>query len=47
MKVLYPSPESWNGVVTELAALIDEYSNYIDIYSIGFPDIWDEQLSRE
>lgn len=47
MKVLYPSPESWNGVVTELAALIEEYSNYIDINCIGFPDNWEEQLSRE
>lgn len=47
MKVLYPSPESWNGVVTELAALTEEYSNYIDINCIGFPDNWEEQLSRE
>lgn len=42
-----PVPESWNGVVTELAALIEEYSNYIDINCIGFPDNWEEQLSRE
>ena len=46
MKVLYPSPETWNSVVIELSALIEEYSEYIDINCIGFPKDWEQQLLR-
>ena len=45
LKVLYPSPENWKSVMIELKALIDEYSQYIDIKHIGFPENWWELLS--
>ena len=45
LKVLYSSPENWKSVMIELKALIDEYSQYIDIKHIGFPENWWELLS--
>lgn len=40
LKVLYPSQDTWISVLTDLLSLIDEYSEYIDIKHIGFPNDW-------
>lgn len=46
LKVLYPSPENWLNIVTDLKVLIEKYDEYIDIKHIGFPDNWEELLTR-
>lgn len=45
LKALYPSPENWQTVITELKALIDEYKDYIEIKHIGFSEEWESLLS--
>ncbi len=45
LKILYPSPEKWSVIVTDLKALIDEYAEFINIKHIGFPDSWEKLLS--
>ncbi|MDE5649199.1 MAG: Abi family protein [Oscillospiraceae bacterium] len=45
LKALYPFPEKWSGVVTDLKALIEEYTEFINIKHIGFPEDWEELLS--
>ncbi|MGN1304348.1 MAG: Abi family protein [Oscillospiraceae bacterium] len=44
LKLLTPVSERWNNFVTELEALIDEYSEHIDLRHIGFPDNWKSEL---
>lgn len=43
--MLYPSPDSWCIIVTALKAMIEAYSEFIDIKHIGFPDNWEKLLS--
>lgn len=44
LKFLYPRPEKWNNVITQMEALIEEYSKYISLEHIGFPENWLELL---
>ena len=44
LKILTPVPERWNNFVTELEALIDNYSQQINLNHIGFPDNWKSEL---
>ena len=46
LKVLYPSPENWLSTVTDLKVLIEEYIEFINIKHIGFPENWEELLSK-
>lgn len=45
LKMLYPFPDSWCIIVTALKAMIEAYSEFIDIKHIGFPDNWEKLLS--
>lgn len=45
LKILYPSAKNWNIIVNTLANMIEEYSEFIDIKHIGFPNNWEELLS--
>lgn len=44
LKVLYPAPEDWGNIVTNISSLINEYNDDINIRSIGFPEDWEEKL---
>lgn len=44
---MYSSNSDWNGyVIPEIAALIDEYADYISLSDIGFPENWKVILSH-
>ena len=44
---MYSDKGEWNGyVISELSAIIDEYSEDIDLSSLGFPENWEEILRR-
>lgn len=46
MSFLYSSPTEWNNyVLAELAALLENYSEYIEFSAIGFPDDWQKILT--
>lgn len=45
LKMLYPSPENWCIIVAALKVMIEEYSEFIDIKHIGFPENWEDLLS--
>ena len=48
LKFLYPSPERWiSSVLAPLEALIDEYSDCIQLKHIGFPDNWKALLMKD
>ena len=43
----YPDPQKWNAaVLPNLGALCDEYSEYIDLKHIGFPEDWEAALKK-
>lgn len=44
LKILTPIFGRWNNFVTELEALVDEYSDWIDLKHIGFPKNWKSEL---
>lgn len=44
LKLLTPVPDRWNNFVTELEALIDTYSQQINLKHIGFPTNWKDEL---
>lgn len=45
LKFLYPSPENWvSTLVTPLRALIEEYSDCVELKHIGFPANWEKIL---
>ena len=45
LKQLYPHNEIWNVTIAgKLSQLIAEYSMYIELYRIGFPDNWQVYL---
>lgn len=44
IRELYPNPSKWKVVITNLQAIIENYSEYIDIKCIGFPDNWEKSL---
>ena len=47
LKYLFQDANRWNGVfVLQLQALIDAYSNAIELKHIGFPDDWSDQLRK-
>jgi len=47
LKFLYPDPGKWNTMlVTPLQALIEEYSQSIDLSHIGFPENWQSYLTN-
>lgn len=46
LKALYPNANAWVArIVTPLSALIEKYSDYIDLKHIGFPINWESMLS--
>ena len=46
MSYMYSDPEEWNSyVVPEIAQIIDEYSDCIDLSCLGFPVDWVEILT--
>lgn len=46
LKFLYPKKEKWDTIfVTPLQALVEEYSQYIELWHIGFPENWQEHLT--
>lgn len=46
-KNLFTDPDKWNNeFVTALIALIDQYSDDIDLKHIAFPDNWQKQLIK-
>lgn len=48
MQCMYSSPNEWNEyVLSEIQLLIDEYSDAIILRDIGFPDDWEEILTRK
>lgn len=47
LKFLHPTNARWTNVfLVELQALIEEYSSYIDLSEIGFPDGWEDILKK-
>lgn len=46
LKSLYPNSRKWNTeILPQLAALIEEYQDDIQLAHIGFPDNWEEALT--
>lgn len=47
LKNLYPSREKWNNeIMTQLEALIEQYSEEINLEHIGFPEDWKTALRK-
>lgn len=47
MSCLYSDPDDWkNYVVLEIRALLDEYSENICLSDLGFPDKWEQILTK-
>jgi len=47
LKSMYPAKEKWNAVfLAELSALNNQYSEYIKLQYIGFPDNWETALQN-
>lgn len=45
---LYPSSQKWNSeILPRISALFDEYSGYINLYHVAFPDDWENQLKKK
>lgn len=46
MSFMYSTPSEWNNyVLPEISALIENYSDYIKLSALGFPDNWLEILT--
>lgn len=45
LRLLSPNPKRWNEFVTELEAIMDEYSDSISLVHIGFPENWRSELT--
>ncbi|MCL2194932.1 MAG: Abi family protein [Oscillospiraceae bacterium] len=45
LKFLHPDPTQWSTLVNSLAALIEEYSDTIELYRMGFPQDWEPLLA--
>lgn len=45
LRLLSPNPKRWNEFVTELEAIMDEYSDSISLVHIGFPENWRSVLT--
>ncbi len=45
LRLLSPNPKRWNEFVTELEAIMDEYSDSISLVHIGFPENWRAELT--
>lgn len=45
LRLLSPNPKRWNEFVTELEAIMDEYSDSISLAHIGFPENWRSELT--
>ncbi len=47
VRELYPFSDKWNKeIVPRLAALLEEYSQSIDLFHMAFPTDWEEQLMK-
>ena len=45
MSFMYSTPSEWNSyVIPEMAALFENYSEYVHLSALGFPDNWQEIL---
>ncbi len=47
LKALHPDAEGWNkDFVPALSALVGEFSPYINLYHLAFPQDWISQLYK-
>lgn len=47
VRALYPSTSEWNNeFMPALEALIEAYSEDIDLYHLGFPNDWESRLRK-
>lgn len=46
MKYFYTSADKWRTHTTNIHALLDEHEEYIELRHIGFPENWEEYLSK-
>lgn len=46
MKYLIADSEIWNNFLINLKELINNYIDFLDLNSIGFPDNWEQILSE-
>jgi len=47
MSFLYSTPDEWNNyVIPEIKGLLEEYSEYVKLPALGFPEDWANILKR-
>ena len=44
MKYLSPTKESWDNFINSFKQLLGKYSGIYDIYSMNFPDDWEDHF---
>ena len=44
MKYLSPTKESWDNFIYSFKQLLGKYSGIYDIYSMNFPDDWEDHF---
>lgn len=45
LKKLYPCQDKWINIITELETIISEYSEFINLEHLGFPENWYNELN--